>query len=94
MENPELLRRDLVISTEIQKNSSDLCFHSPEVSVHSSEEFFHPSEEIVIFQGAICKLLRRDASHRKMSVRGDEVLLVVRSKMSTFAEGVLQIRLS
>ena len=84
-----------MISTEIQKNSSDLCFHSSEVSVHSSEEFFHPSEEIVIFQGAICKLLRRDASHWTRSVReGDEVLLVVRSKMSTFAEGVLHIRLS
>ena len=41
----QFLRRDLCLSSEETKNSSELSFHSSELSFHSSEVLFRPSVE-------------------------------------------------
>ena len=54
------LRGDSRLSSEQQRNFSEVSFHSSEVSFHSSELLFQTSEEFGISSGAFGKLLPKN----------------------------------
>ena len=89
-ENAEFLGGYPRLSSEGRTNSSELWFLSSEVSFHSSELLFPGSVENNCFPVSYLQIPPKkwlwSGKGREIGRRG--ALLVVRPKMSTFAEGV------